>query len=105
MNSVQRVNGPLRRVVAIANPHGMHVRPAAAFAERASRFASQVRVSLGEKNVDGKFWPDLLLLEAAGGAQLTLEVEGPDAAEALDALTDQLAVVFTDEPPPIQPGH
>ena len=56
------MSGPLRRDVMIANPEGFHMRPAAAFAELASRFESKVTVSCGGESVDGKFWPDLLLL-------------------------------------------
>jgi phosphotransferase system HPr-like phosphotransfer protein len=44
--------------------------------------------------VDGKFWPDLLLLAAEQGTQLLLEVEGPDAAEAVEPLADQLAAIL-----------
>jgi phosphocarrier protein HPr len=100
---VQTMSGPLRRVVTITNPQGLHIRPAAAFAEVAQRFEAKVTVSRSDQTVDGKFWPSLLLLAAEQGTDLTLEADGPDAAEMLDALTEQLAVVFDDESPAVPP--
>jgi phosphocarrier protein HPr len=100
---VPTMNGPVRRVVTITNPQGLHIRPAAAFAELAQRYTAKVTVTREEQTVDGKFWPALLLLAAEKGTSLTLEVDGPDAAEILDALTEQLAVVFEDEPPIVPP--
>ena len=94
---------PLKRIVTITNPQGLHVRPAAAFAELAQRFEAKVTVSRQGQVVDGKFWPDLLLLAAEAGTDLLLEVDGRDAADALDALAEQLAMVFEDESPSLPP--
>jgi len=98
-------NGPLRRTVVVTNPQGLHVRPAAAFAELAARFESKVTVSRGDgQPVDGKFWPDLLLLAAEKGTTLELEVDGRDAAQAIDALAKALAEFHEDESP-VQPAN
>lgn len=97
------MSGPLRRVVTVANPQGLHIRPAAAFAELAQRFEANVRVSRNGQTVDGKFWPELLLLAAEMGAQLTIECDGPDAPVALEALSEQLATVFEDAPAAVPP--
>lgn len=97
------MNEPLRRVVTIANPQGLHIRPAAAFAELAQRFEAKVTVSREGQTVDGKFWPDLLLLAAEQGTQLLLEVQGPDAADAVDPLADQLAAVLEETSPAVPP--
>jgi phosphocarrier protein HPr len=68
------------------------MRPAAAFAELASRFESSVTVSRdGTRPVDGKNWLELLLLAAEPGTKVTLEVAGADAHDALDALAEILA--------------
>jgi phosphotransferase system HPr (HPr) family protein len=93
------MNGPLRRVVKVANPQGLHVRPAAAFAELAARFESRVRVSRADRDevVNGKLWPELLLLSAEHGTPLVLEVDGADAPDALDALARILSSTFEDE--------
>jgi phosphocarrier protein len=73
-------------VVTVANPQGLHMRPAAAFAELASRFEANIAVSRNQQTVDGKNWMDLLLLAAEGGQEVTLEATGRDANEAVQAL-------------------
>ncbi len=85
------MNGePLRKTVVITNPQGFHMRPMAAFAQLASRFDSSVKVSREGQSVNGKSILDLMLLAAAQGTELTLEVAGPDASDALDALVNLL---------------
>lgn len=100
-----RANGPLRRTVVVKNPQGLHARPAAAFAGLAARFESRVTVAKAEgERVDGKFWPDLLMLAAEQGTALELEVEGPDAPDAIDMLAQALAEFHEDESP-VQPAN
>lgn len=82
---------PLLRKVLLANPHGLHMRPSAAFVELAGRFESSVTVHHDGRTVNGKSLWDLLLLAAMPGSELTLEVDGPDASQALDALSQLLA--------------
>lgn len=83
-------NGPLRRTVRVANPNGLHMRPATLFAQAARGYRSAVTVSHGEKKADGKSSLDLLLLIAEPGVELVLEVEGDDAAEAIGPLAEVL---------------
>ncbi|MFO0841546.1 MAG: HPr family phosphocarrier protein [Gemmataceae bacterium] len=81
------MNGePLRRNVLIANPHGFHMRPMAAFARRAEDFQSTVTVYHEGRSVNGKSIWDLMLLGAPQGCELTIEADGPDAPQAIDAL-------------------
>lgn len=96
-NGPQPADVPLSRVVTINNPQGLHIRPAAAFAELAARFESRVTVSREGQSADGKFWPDLILLAAEQGMKVVLEVDGRDANTALDKLEAALAAVFEDE--------
>lgn len=77
---------PLRRLVVVANPNGLHMRPAAAFVETASRFQSKVVIWKRERSVNGKSFLDLMMLAAEAGTELTLEVCGCDAEPALEAL-------------------
>jgi phosphotransferase system HPr (HPr) family protein len=90
---------PLRHKVVITNPQGLHMRPSAALAELAGRFQSAVTVSVDGKSVNGKSLWDLMLLAAMPGSELTLEVDGPDAPAALDAL-----VALLSAPPPSEEG-
>jgi phosphocarrier protein len=89
-------NGPLRTTVVVANPAGLHMRPATLFAQRARGFRAIVTVYNGERRADGKSSLDLMLLIAEAGSQLVLEVDGEDAAAAIGPLAELLAAP---EPP------
>ncbi len=91
---------PLQRKVVITNPNGFHVRPATRFVTKANEFRSQVAIIKGDLRVDGRRAFELLLLDAQPGTELTLEVHGPDAGEALEVLSEILAA---SEPPPEEP--
>jgi phosphotransferase system HPr (HPr) family protein len=95
---------PLQRTVIITNPHGFHMRPMSAFVQLASRFESSVKVSSGEKVVDGKSMFDLMLLAAGQGSALTVETNGPDAEAALDALVALLKSPLQEEESPEDSG-
>ena len=88
---------PLRHTVLITNPQGLHMRPSAALAELAGRFQSTITVSVDGKSVNGKSLWDLMLLAAMPNTALTLEVDGPDAPAALEAL-----VALLQAPPPAE---
>jgi phosphotransferase system HPr (HPr) family protein len=81
----------LERNVTVANPNGLHMRPCAAFAELAMRFQSDVLVRHNGQTANGKSIWDLLSLAAMPGVILTLQASGPDADEALSALSHLLA--------------
>lgn len=87
---------PLQRKVILANPQGLHMRPSAAFVELAGRFQSNVTVTLEDRSVNGKSIWDLLLLAAMPGSELTIQADGPDAQQALDALAELLSRVPVD---------
>lgn len=92
------MNGePLRQTVVISNPQGFHLRPMGAFAQLAARFESSVKVSREGQSVNGKSILDLMLLAAVQGTELTIEVAGPDAQAALDALINLLKTPTEDE--------
>jgi phosphocarrier protein len=83
-------NGAIRETVTVANPNGLHMRPATLFAQAARGFHSVVTVWNGERRADGKSSLDLILLVALPGAELVLEVEGDDAADAIGPLAGLL---------------
>src|SRR5688572_10182937 len=84
-------NGPLRRTVRIVNPNGLHHRVADRFSRAARQYSCSVTVWNGDVRADGKDLTDLILLVAMPDAEVVLEVDGPDAAQALDPLADILA--------------
>lgn len=82
MNSV-----PIQRKVLVTNPNGLHMRPSAQFVQLAEQFQSSVVVRTDSREANGKSIWDLLGLAAEEGTELTLEADGPDASDALEALT------------------
>jgi len=71
------------------------MRPSHAFVELAERFKSKVTVTHNGRSADGKSIWDLFTLIALPGSELLIEVDGPDAEQALDALSTLLS-----SPPP-----
>jgi phosphocarrier protein HPr len=76
----------IRREVAIPNRLGLHARAAARFVHTASRFRSRVSAGRDGRVMDGKSILGILLLAASQGTAIELVAEGPDEAEAIDAL-------------------
>lgn len=70
----------------VVNRLGLHARAAARFVQLAAQFRATVRVSVGDRVMDGKSILGLLLLAAAQGTRLVVETDGADEAEALSAL-------------------
>ncbi len=88
----------LRRRVTVTDPMGLHLRPLTVFAQRAGQFQSTVTVAKEDQRVNGKSPLDLLLLAAQQGIELTLEVCGADAEQAIDVLAELLVATTAEEP-------
>ncbi len=87
----------LERDLEIVNEYGLHLRPAGRFVKVASRFASEVRVSVdGGEEVDGKSLLALATQAAEKGRTIRVRVRGADAREALEALTRLVAGGFAE---------
>jgi phosphotransferase system HPr (HPr) family protein len=68
------------------NTTGLHARPAGLFIETANRFRSAIRVTKGDRAVDGKSVLGLMLLEVTAGCELTITADGEDETLAVEAL-------------------
>jgi phosphotransferase system HPr (HPr) family protein len=68
----------------------LHLRPATAFAKLARQYESKITLHRDDRVVNGKSQVELILLAAEPGAQVILEVDGPDADAALPVLADLL---------------
>ncbi len=87
-----------RRQYVVSNPSGLHMRPLQAFVEQASRFQSNVQV--GRKNgemLNGKSMIHLLGLGADQGTEIVVEVSGPDADAAIEALFEALQRIYEED--------
>jgi phosphocarrier protein HPr len=75
------------RDINISNKLGLHARASAKLTQLAGRFQSEVWVSRNGRRVNGKSIMGVMMLAAGLGSTVTVETEGPDAAEALSAVT------------------
>lgn len=73
----------------VANPLGIHARPASVFVQAASGFESEITVTNLDSGhiADGRSVMSMLMLSAPQGTRIRLDVNGRDAEEAMDALS------------------
>lgn len=76
----------LERDIEIINKLGLHARASAKLTQTASRFEAEVWLSRNGRRVNGKSIMGVMMLAAARGTTLHLEVSGSDEAEALAAV-------------------
>jgi phosphotransferase system HPr (HPr) family protein len=78
------------RRVTILNEKGLHVRPAAAFAQAAAKFRSRITLvkEASGQSVNGKSSIELLMLAAEPGTALIIRADGDDAETAVASLAE-----------------
>lgn len=81
---------PLRRTVRVLNPLGLHQRAADRFSRAAKRYNCGVTIWNGDRKADGKDLWDLIMLSVFPDTEVVLEVDGADAAAALEPLANIL---------------
>ena len=84
-------------VLNICNQRGLHARASAKFVKLASAYEAEVRVTRDGTTVDARSIMGLLMLGAGAGCDVTIEGEGPDAAEAVAALADLVNRKFDED--------
>jgi phosphocarrier protein len=87
-----------RCAVVISNPLGLHARAAARFVHTASAFQARVRVTKGDREMDGKSIMGLLLLAAAQGTRVTISADGVDEVDAIATLRALVERGFDEAP-------
>ncbi len=89
--------------VTVVNKRGLHARAAAKFVKLAGEYDSDVRVTTVKGGlaagsvVSGRSIMGLMMLGAAPGCVLHIEVDGSDAAAALTALVSLVEEGFDEE--------
>ena len=84
----------LQREVEIVNKLGLHARASARLTQVAAQFKSSIWVSRNGRRVNAKSIMGVMMLAAAKGSHILLETNGPDEAEALQALEALVADCF-----------
>lgn len=87
----------LRRTVAIPNSRGLHARAAAKLVNTAERFSACITVTRNGESVPACSIMGLMMLGAGQGAEITIEAEGWDAKEALDAVAGLVEAGFHED--------
>ena len=81
----------------LKNKLGLHARAAAQLVKTANRFSSEVQVSKDRLSANGKSIMGVLTLAAAYGSTVKVHCQGPDAHEALEAISQLVEAKFHEE--------
>jgi len=82
--------------ITIQNQVGLHARPATFFIQKANEFKSLITIAKDERKVNAKSLLGVLSLGITKGTTVTVSAEGPDEAEALEALEALVMSNFAD---------
>ncbi|MGH9578352.1 MAG: HPr family phosphocarrier protein [Terriglobales bacterium] len=84
----------MERTLTIINKLGLHARAAAKLVTLAQKFKSDVRAIKDGREVSGKSIMGVMMLAAARGMRISLEIDGPDEHEAMEALVQLIEKKF-----------
>jgi phosphocarrier protein len=83
-----------QREAEIINKLGLHARASSKLTQLASRYKSEVWLSRNGKRVNAKSIMGVMMLAAAKGSRISLETQGDDEVEAMEALLALIANRF-----------
>ncbi len=81
----------------ISNKLGLHARAAAQLVKTVNRFNSEVTISNKKQTVNAKSIMGVLMLAAAKGTEIIVQVEGSDASESIEAIEELINSKFGEE--------
>jgi phosphocarrier protein len=84
----------ISREFTISNKLGLHARPSAQITQIASRYASEVWLAKSGRRVNAKSIMGVMMLAAGQGSVLTVEADGDDAAEVINAIGQLIETRF-----------
>ena len=77
----------IEKELEIINKLGLHARASAKLTQLASKYTCEVWLTRNNQRVNAKSIMGVMMLAAGKGAKLTLETDGSDEAECMEALT------------------
>jgi phosphocarrier protein len=83
-----------QREVEIVNKLGLHARASAKLTQLAAKYQSDVQMSRNGRKVNAKSIMGVMMLAAGKGAKVTVEIDGPDETEAMDAIVALIGDYF-----------
>ena len=85
------------REIPITNKRGLHARASAKFVQMAERFKADITVTRNNETVGGNSIMGLMMLSAGPGSSVIVSATGPEAREAIEALTTLVTTKFGEE--------
>jgi phosphocarrier protein HPr len=85
------------RSFVIKNKLGLHARAAGLLVQKANQFACDIKIEKDGLEVNAKSIMGVMMLAAAKDSRVTLQAEGADAQQALQALGDLFEGKFGEE--------
>jgi phosphocarrier protein len=76
----------ISREFRISNKLGLHARPSAQLTQVAGKFASEIYIAKNNRRVNAKSIMGVMMLAAGPGSTVTVDAEGPDEGQAIDAI-------------------
>lgn len=76
----------IKTAVTISNKLGLHARASAKLTKLAGSFACEVWITRGERRVNAKSIMGVMMLAAGIGTEVTIETDGVDEEQAMEAL-------------------
>ncbi len=76
----------ISREFRISNRLGLHARPSAQLTQIAGKFTSEIYIAKNGRRVNAKSIMGVMMLAAGPGSTVTVDAEGPDEAQAIDAI-------------------
>ncbi|GAB7127933.1 phosphoenolpyruvate--protein phosphotransferase [Silvimonas sp. JCM 19000] len=87
-NATAAPDSALSDLILIPNPTGLHARPAAVLANMAKTFTADVKLVRNGEESNAKSVVGIMGLEVQHGDEIRVKATGPDAAQAIKALTE-----------------
>jgi phosphocarrier protein len=84
----------ISREFRISNRLGLHARPSAQLTQVAGKFTSEVYIAKGGRRVNAKSIMGVMMLAAGPGSTVTVDAEGPDEEQAMEAIGALIASRF-----------
>ena len=85
-----------RASLQIRNKLGLHARAAAMLVQTANRFDAEVTVAKDGQIVNGRSIMGVMMLAAEQGSEIAVTTTGPQAAEALEAISQLVDAGFNE---------
>jgi phosphocarrier protein HPr len=78
----------LKKKVTVKNEAGLHTRPSSMLVQLAAQFESEFHIHMYGYRINAKSILGVMTLAAECGAELELELDGPDEEKAMEAISE-----------------